>query len=71
MIKWIDKQKIILLSWRILLQVGPTCKSLDPCGPNILCRDTCEAPFYECVHCDNQHYGLHCDKPKGNNIHMI
>ena len=41
------------------------CKSLKPCGENILCKDTCESPYYQCIYCDANHKGLHCDKPIG------
>eukprot|EP00112_Aurelia_sp_Birch-Aquarium-sp1_P003783 Seg1427.1 transcript_id=Seg1427.1/GoldUCD/mRNA.D3Y31 product="Mucin-like protein" protein_id=Seg1427.1/GoldUCD/D3Y31 len=39
---------------------GPTCTALSPCKPGILCRDTCESPYYECVECKDGYYGLHC-----------
>eukprot|EP00794_Sanderia_malayensis_P017390 gene17390-19132_t len=45
--------------------VGVVCETLNPCQPGILCRETCDSPFYECVTCDQYHYGLHCDKKKG------
>ena len=49
------------------IQVGPVCNKLRPCENGILCRDTCSAPYFECVFCDGQHSGLHCDVMKGGN----
>ena len=46
-------------------QVGPNCIELNPCPPGILCRDACSSPFYECVFCDHQHTGLHCNSRRG------
>ena len=46
-------------------QVGPVCEALKPCGDTILCKDSCDPPYYKCVHCDNDHMGLHCDVPIG------
>eukprot|EP00795_Rhopilema_esculentum_P016446 gene16446-7860_t len=43
-------------------KVGPTCERLRPCGDDVLCREKCEPPFYECVHCSSGYYGLHCDQ---------
>ena len=47
------------------LEVGDTCLELNPCPAKILCKDKCDYPFYECVYCDESHYGLLCDKLKG------
>eukprot|EP00795_Rhopilema_esculentum_P003142 gene3143-1447_t len=41
--------------------IGATCRALNPCPSHILCRDKCTSPFYECVYCDANHRGLHCD----------
>lgn len=45
----------------VLFQVGPVCVELNPCKENVLCKDTCKPPYYECVYCDSDHKGLHCD----------
>eukprot|EP00795_Rhopilema_esculentum_P003145 gene3145-1449_t len=47
--------------------IGATCRALNPCPSHILCRDTCTSPFYECVHCDENHHELHCDIPLDKN----
>jgi len=41
--------------------IGPVCTSLNPCGDKILCKDSCDPPYYKCVYCDADHEGLHCD----------
>eukprot|EP00795_Rhopilema_esculentum_P015435 gene15435-6678_t len=46
------------------LKIGLTCRSASFCPPNVLCRDTCDPPYYECVQCDAFHEGLHCDRRK-------
>ncbi|XP_065060838.1 protein crumbs homolog 1-like isoform X2 [Rhopilema esculentum] len=43
--------------------VGDTCMELQPCNDGVLCKDTCNPPFYECKVCDENHTGLHCDTP--------
>eukprot|EP00795_Rhopilema_esculentum_P014840 gene14840-5958_t len=43
-------------------EVGETCQKLHPCASNVLCRETCHHPYYECIHCDEKQTGLHCDK---------
>eukprot|EP00794_Sanderia_malayensis_P013908 gene13908-15357_t len=48
-------------------ELGSNCRKHNPCGKGILCRDKCEAPFYECVTCDASHEGLHCDIRKDVN----
>ncbi|XP_065067425.1 fibropellin-1-like isoform X1 [Rhopilema esculentum] len=47
--------------------IGATCRALNPCPSHILCRDKCTSPFYECVYCDANHRGLHCDIPLDKN----
>ncbi|XP_065067481.1 neurogenic locus notch homolog protein 2-like isoform X1 [Rhopilema esculentum] len=47
--------------------IGATCRALNPCPSHILCRDKCTSPFYECVYCDENHHGLHCDIPLDKN----
>ena len=49
----------------IFCQVGETCQKLHPCASNVLCRETCHHPYYECIHCDKKQTGLHCDKLQG------
>eukprot|EP00112_Aurelia_sp_Birch-Aquarium-sp1_P006386 Seg1706.4 transcript_id=Seg1706.4/GoldUCD/mRNA.D3Y31 product=Fibropellin-1 protein_id=Seg1706.4/GoldUCD/D3Y31 len=46
-----------------MFQVGETCMALKPCPAGILCKDTCNSPFYECIFCDEKYTGLHCDIP--------
>jgi len=45
----------------INLLVGPLCRTQKPCKNGVLCRDSCSPPFYECIYCDANNAGLHCD----------
>ena len=38
---------------------------LKPCENGILCQQTCLPPYYECVYCNKNFTGLHCDIPVG------
>lgn len=59
---WFSPRLCLYVLLFLFPKVGPVCNNLKPCLPNYLCKDTCTAPFYECLHC---HEGLHCDKPIG------
>ena len=45
-------------------QLGENCRQRKPCPENVLCRDTCYCPGYECHPCPKGTIGLRCAEGK-------
>jgi len=40
---------------------------LNPCEKDVLCKDKCTPPYFECVYCKKEYHGLHCQFHKAIN----
>ena len=58
---------LLLLRYKLRLffqQLGENCRLRKPCQKDVLCRDTCYCPGYECYPCPKGTIGLRCPKGK-------
>ncbi|XP_065052577.1 fibropellin-1-like [Rhopilema esculentum] len=47
--------------------IGSTCQELQPCPTDMLCKDTCNYPFYECILCNRTMPEMLCALQKAAN----